>query len=134
MTDFKRIQGKSPIVKKLFISVAITAITVLALSFVCALISEKQGSSSAEIKIYSFAVLILASLLSGFVNSKRSSVKESILSSFLCTLIMLLVGIILSAGKTEAGAFMNYACFFLLSSAGAYLGKKRVKKARRHRR
>jgi len=134
MTDLKKFKIKNQNLRDLFFSVITVLATLLVLSFIAALILSAAKSNSKDIRLYSLAVLIASAFLSGFINSKLRSVKHGIFAALFIVLMMLLLGIILSVGKLSGGAFMNYGCFFLVSCGSAYLGKRRAKKQRRHKR
>ena len=134
MADFKKTQGKNQSIRGLLLSSAFIILVIVTLSFIAAIICNITQCRSDGIKIYALGVLIASALISGFVNSKRGGVKEALFASLFISLIMLLLGIILSGGKIAASAFMNYGCFLLISVAGSYLGRRRDSKPRHKRR
>ena len=134
MSELKKANEKNRSIRGLLISALFSVLVILSLSMIAALICNAVKADSGLVRLYSLGALVLSAFVSGFVNSKRVGVSYSLFSGLLVSLIMLMVGIIISSGKLSAGAFMNYGCFFLVSIAGAYLGKIPSSKKRRRRR
>ena len=134
MSELKKANEKNRSVRGLLFSALFSVLVILSLSMIAALICNAVKADSGLVRLYSLGALVLSAFVSGFVNSKRVGVSYSLFSGLLVSLIMLMVGIIISSGKLSAGAFMNYGCFFLVSIAGAYLGKMPSSKKRRRRR
>ena len=133
MTETSRTQSNKNL-KELFISGIFTILVIAVISFAAAILCSFNYKNSGDLKLYSFAALILAGLLTGFINSKRNGMKTAVFTALFVSLILLLIGIIITGGKIGFGAIMNYLCFFLLSVAGAYIGRKKERRHRRKRR
>jgi hypothetical protein len=91
-----------------------------------------------KIGIFTLIMLIVSSAVSGIFTSWQNPTEKigfSMTAALGITLVMLLIGIIISAGKLSGGAFMNYGCYFgtyaLLSYLGMRAKDKRKRKMRR---
>ena len=120
------------------ICLGFSVVTILILTMILAWISISTVDPTGKIGIFSLISLILAAILSGLFASWQNptdGVGFSVVSGLGMTLIMLLCGIIASAGKLSGGAFMNYGCYFgtyaLLSYIGMRAKDKRKRKMRR---
>ena len=113
-------------------------VTILILTMILAWISISTLDPTGKIGIFSLTSLIISAVISGLFASWQNptdGVGFSIVSGLGMTLIMLLCGIIASAGRLSGGAFMNYGCYLgtyaLLSYIGMRAKDKRKRKMRR---
>ena len=120
------------------ICLGFSTVTILVLAMILAWISISTDDPTGKIGIFSLISLILAATLSGLFASWQNptdGVGFSVISGLGMTLIMLLCGIIVSAGRLSGGAFMNYGCYLgtyaLLSYIGMRAKDKRKRKMRR---
>ena len=120
------------------ICLGFSVVTILILTMILAWISISTLDPTGKIGIFSLISLILAATLSGLFASWQNptdGVGFSVISGLGMTLIMLLCGIIVSAGRLSGGAFMNYGCYLgtyaLLSYIGMRAKDKRKRKMRR---
>lgn len=120
------------------ICLGFSMVTILVLTMILAWISISTDDPTGKIGIFSLIALIIAATISGLFASWQNptdGVGFSVISGLGMTLIMLLCGIIASAGKLSGGAFMNYGCYLgtyaLLSYIGMRAKDKRKRKARR---
>ena len=86
------------------------------------------------VKPFSICALIISAALASFISSKRGGMASAILSALIFTLIMLIFGVVISGGKTNAGALINYVCYMLTSLLFAYLASRAPKKRWQRRR
>lgn len=120
---------------RFFISLGFSALMIVVLSFVFALVAGKLTDPTKNLAIFSFAAMLISAAAGGIFSARISEGKLSfsLLSSVAVILIMLIVCIIANGGKIPASAFMNYGCYmgvYLLAS----LLVKGSSKRRRHRR
>ena len=121
-----------------FICAAIAVLLIILLSLSAAAITMSLQNPSASIGIISLAVLIISAAVSGFINAKLFPNQKAVFGAsvaLLITLLMLLSCVIACNGKVGGSAFMNYGCYFSISTLACYLG--RISKKRRktnHRR
>lgn len=120
------------------ICLGFSMVTILVLTMILAWISISTDDPTGKIGIFSLIALIIAATISGLFASWQNptdGVGFSVISGLGMTLIMLLCGIIASAGKLKGGTFMNYGCYLgtyaLLSYIGMRAKDKRKRKARR---
>ena len=120
------------------ICLGFSTVTITVLTMILAWISISTDDPTGKIGIFSLISLILAATLSGLFASWQNptdGVGFSVISGLGMTLIMLLCGIIVSAGRLSGGAFMNYGCYLgtyaLLSYIGMRAKDKRKRKMRR---
>ena len=120
------------------ICLGFSMVTMLIFAMIMAWISISTDDPTGKIGIFSLVSLIAAAVASGIFASKinpTDGVGFSVIAGLGMTLIMLLCGIIASAGKLSGGAFMNYGCYFgtyaLLSYLGMRAKDKRKRKMRR---
>ena len=112
-------------------SLAVFLITALAAGAVLSA-TEDPTASLATVSLGAFG---LSGLVSGFILASRrrsGGVILSILTALALTLLLLLVGILLTGGHLPGRAMMNHLCYLLIASFGALLGGMRTRKPRRH--
>ena len=110
------------------IGIGICIIILLICAFIMAIALTGTSNSSAKINVYSLAALIIAAALSGAVNSRlkgEGGVLHAFLTSLSTAVLMLAIGLIISAGRLSCGSFMNYACYIGVSTLTGYLGRKK---------
>jgi ribose/xylose/arabinose/galactoside ABC-type transport system permease subunit len=90
-------------------------------------ISSMTPDPTGKIGIFTLIMLIVSSAVSGIFTSWQNPTEKigfSMTAALGITLVMLLSGIIISAGKLSGGAFMNYGCYFSIYTLFSYLGSK----------
>jgi len=116
----------------LYSSIILTIIFFLVTVALTAILYRSEDPT-AKAPVYSFVSLLTSGVVGGFVSSRIYGFKTALLGAVLVALLMLLLGIIISSGGIGIGAFMNYFCYIATSLVGAYLGRPREKKRKRHR-
>ena len=117
-----------------FPALGISMITLFVFAFISSLIVYSTANPTNNLEIAALATLISAAIASGIIISRFKGDGGFVvagLSSFAVVLIMLIIGIIISGGKTAPSAFLNYGCYVGISMLSAYLGRKRGRARRR---
>ena len=102
-------------------------VTILIFAMIMAWISISTDDPTGKIGLFSLVSLIAAAVASGIFASKINPTDDvgfSVIAGLGMTLIMLLCGIIASAGKLTGGAFMNYACYLGTYALLSYIGMR----------
>lgn len=113
---------------------AISAVIMLALTLLCSVIVNMMSDPLAATDIASLAVLLVAAAVSGFVISRRAPEKKMLtasLSALLLCLVLIVIGLIVSAGALTGRIFLNYICYMGVSLLCAWLGARDKKRHRR---
>ncbi len=134
MTKMKKQDKGRYGIRGLLYSSLITFGIIIVISFIFSLIAASADNPIAKTDIFSLLSLIISGVVSSFICSKRFGMGKALLSSLFVILIMLLLGIVFSSGRLSGSAFMNYGCFFGTCAVGSYLGRKREKKHKIHKR
>lgn len=130
----KYIKNNSGVISFL-ICLGICALCVIIFSLIAAIITSFLSDPTAVIDIFSFASLLISSVISAFIINKvkkEANILFSVAIGLGAILLMLTVCLISEGGGIGASALMNYVCFlgaFILSSM---IAKKNGRK--RHRR
>ena len=122
--------------KSFLVSLGISALSLLAVAFVMALVAYSMENPTGNVALLSLVSLILSAIISGVVISRITGdggTRLVALSSLALMLILLLVGLVIKRGGVSSAAFMNYACFVGVSALAAYLGRKSENRRRRRR-
>ena len=125
-------------VQSFFICAAIAVLLIILLSVPASAIALSLKNPSEAIEIISLAVLVLSAAVSGFLNARLFPEQKAVFGASVAlfiTLLMLLTCVIACNGKVSGSAFMNYGCYFGISTLFSYLGRtgKRRRKTN-HRR
>ncbi len=105
----------------------------IVLSMLAAFILSSLKNPTANLKLFSLAVLLISAVISGYSISKHNgNALSSIAVSAAFVGIMFIVSLIFAKGNVGGGVFMNYLCYMLVAAFFAFIGRKREK--RRHRR
>ncbi len=134
MLKFKMREKSGNGIGGLLISSLIALFSVAVFSFAFALITASAENPSERMGLYSLAALIASGIFSGVLTCRLYGTCRAMLSALLTVLVMMLIGIIISSGKLSGAAFMNYASFIGTFTVGAYLGRPRDKRHKRHKR
>ncbi len=108
--------------------------TILLLSMVGAAIAAALDDPTGNLGLISLAVMLISAAVSGVFSTRmkgEGGLPFSALVALTVVLIMLLINVIVCAGKVSLGAFMNYLCYLGVAVMAAFLGKKRDKHRRR---
>ena len=119
---------------RLLFCLTISAAAIIIFSLIASLAVSVFDYTTKYIGLFSLVAMLLAASATGFLISRIFNDDGMLipsLASLSVVLIMLLVNVILSAGKVSGGAFMNYGCYFGAYNLFAFLGKQRSMK--RHR-
>ena len=121
-----------------FICLAISLLGVVVLSMITAAILSASTDPTGRIGIFSLITLILSACLGGLVSSGLNPTEKPTFPLTVAlgvSIVMLISGVILTAGHLSLGAFMNYGCYFGCYALLSYFGGKggRSKKRRKRR-
>lgn len=115
--------------KAFLISVALSLLSFLAISFIAAVFSDMLEDSRAGAERLTLVCIIISGFTSGFISRKLlSGFAQSLASCAVVTLIFALTACI--ASGYSLGAFMNELTYLLLSVPGALLARERKKRRR----
>ena len=117
------------------ICLAMSAMVIILLSLMFALVSNMSNDPTGNLGIFSLLTVLLAAAASGFATAKikkENAIGFSALVSLATVLIMLLSCVIMN-GKVSGSAFMNYICYIGVATLFSLLGA-REKSHKRHRR
>lgn len=129
----KRLSLKGNIAMTFLICLAMSALVIILLSLIFALIANMSKDPTGNLGIFSLVSLLLGATISGFASAKikkESAVGFSALVALALTLVMLLICVIANSGKIPVSAFMNYACYNGVATLSAFIGSRE----RRHKR
>lgn len=135
MFNGKKFSLKGNLAVTFLICLAISALIIILLSLIFALIANASGDPTGNLGLFSLTALIIGAAASGFVSAKikkEGAVVFSALVALALSLIMLIICVIMS-GKISLAAFMNYLCYIGVATLSAFVGS-REKKHKRHRR
>ena len=111
-----------------------SALLIVLLSFVMAIIANSSDDPTSKIGIYSLLTLLISAAISGVAISRikgEGGFGVAALTALTVALIMTFIGIIMSGGRLTLGCFMNYGCYLGVSVMFAYLGRKKEKRHKR---
>ncbi len=112
--------------------IVFSGVLLIALSLLSAILLSGMKNPTANIKIFSLAVLLVCAAISGFASSRyNGNALSGIIASAIFVGIMLIISLIAAKGDIGGGIFMNYLCYMLVAAFSAFLGKKRERR-RRH--
>ena len=115
----------------ILIGMAVSIVTVFAVSFALAVISSMTNNPTALTGAFSLLALILAGLISGFFISRfngNGGAIVGILSSVIAAAIMLSVGLVWKKGAISYGVLINMLAYVGVSVIASVLGKRKPKK------
>ena len=118
------------------LSLGVCIATVVAVSFVLALIANSSVNSTENIPLFSLVSLVVSAAASGAIISRmrgQGEIKYTALGALSFVLLLLLIAIIATKGAVPPSAFMNYGCYLGTSLLSAYLTRSRGKARRRRR-
>lgn len=104
-------------------------------SLIGAFIAINNDDPTGVLGIASLASMIFAAIVSGVFAARfkaGAGLGYYALSALTVVLIMLLINVIMSAGRVSGGAFMNYGCYMGSYLLASYLGRKK-EGPRRHK-
>ena len=130
----KKSTGRS-VAEEMLICLGLSALVIILTSLVGALIASGLKDPTGSLGLISLGAMVVSAIVSGLFSARfgDGSLRRSALEALAVVLIMLLVGVIISAGRVSGGAFMNYGCYFGIYLLSAYLGRRKHGH-RRHRR
>lgn len=115
----------------ILIGMAVSIVTVFAVSFALAVISSMTNNPTALTGAFSLLALILAGLISGFFISRfngNGGAIVGILSSVIAAAVMLSVGLVWKKGAISYGVLINMLAYVGVSVIASVLGKRKPKK------
>ena len=130
----KKHTGRS-VAEELLICLGLSALVIIITSLIGALIASGLKDPTGNLGLISLIAMIISALVSGIFSARfgDGGLRRSALEALAVVLIMLLICVIMSAGRVSGGAFMNYGCYFGIYILSAYLGRRR-QGHRRHKR
>lgn len=129
----KYIKNHSGVISFL-ICLGICVLCVIAFSFIAALITNFLSDPTAVIDIFSFATLLMSSVVSAFIINKVKREANTLFFVAIglgAALLMLTVCLISEGGGISASALMNFLCFFGAFILSSIIAKRNGRK--RHR-
>ena len=105
---------------------AVSALIIIFLSLIFAIVANTLEDPTGNLGIFSFAVLIIGAAAGGFISAKMKKEGAVVFSSLVAltlTLIMLVICLITDGG-VNLSALMNYLCYIGVASLGATVGAK----------
>ena len=123
----KLIKAELGTLPKLLIGALTAGISIIAVSFILALISSVTKDPTSLTGLLSLLSLIIAGALFGFTFSKLSGdggAAITFASSVLTALIMSVIGLISRGGKVHFGVFINYLAYLATVALCAALAGK----------
>ena len=129
----KRFSIKGNLAIEFLICLGISALAIVGLSFVFALVANGLEDSTGNLGIFSLISLLLGGAIGGFISAKIKKDGALIFSALvaLATVLIMLVICVIMSGKIGGGAFMNYACYMGVAVFSAFLGSR--EKRHKHR-
>ena len=127
MHKAKRLLEGGGIGIKFLICFSISALLILILSLISAMIVAGLKDPTKSIGIFSLGAILLSAVISGVICTRvkgEGGLRFALLVALSVVLIMLLINVIICNGKVSGGAFINYGCYLSLSTLSAYIGKK----------
>ena len=118
------------------LSLGVCIATVVAVTFILALIANSSANSTENIPLFTLVSLVVSAAASGVMISRikgQGGIKFTALVALTFVLILLLIAIIATKGAVPPSAFMNYGCYLGTSLLSAYLTRSRGKARRRRR-
>lgn len=133
MFKAKRHVGQDSVAVSFLICFAISALTIILFSVISALILYSLDDPTKNLGAFSLVTMMLSAATSGVISARikgDGGFQFAILVALAVVLVMLLINVIICAGKVSGGAFMNYGCYLAVAALSAFVGKK----GERHRR
>ncbi len=115
---------------------AISVLLIILLSLASALIVGALDDPTKYLGVFSLGAMLLSAIAGGVCCARikgEGGVRFAALVALAIVLVMLLINVIISAGKVSGGAFMNYGCYLGTFALSAFIGKKK-EGHRKHRR
>ena len=131
----KYINGGSPSVKFL-ICLGFSAILLLLVSFIMALVAVSTENPGGVVGIFALASMLVSAIAGGIFSAKMNhgaTLLQNALVPLALVLIMLLIAVIMTGGKVSGGAFMNYGCYLGVFILSVVFGKREPKRHRHKR-
>ena len=134
MFNGRRVSFKGNVAFEFLICFLISALAIVGLSFIFALIANSLEDSTGHLGIFSLVTLLMGGAIGGFITAKVKRDGALVFSAIvaLAVVAIMLIICLITSGNL-GGAFMNYACYMGVAIFSAFLGS-REKKHRRHKR
>ena len=114
------------------LGVSISALLLCALT--ASIISFASKDPTAILPMLSLSALLLSGALSSALNARMRGTVCALTAAATATVLILIVGLILSGGALSPAALMNCGCYVGVSALITVLSKGRTKRARHTRR
>ena len=135
MNKSKKRKIKRTAANALAVGIAVSILAFLLCALIGALICGAFPDPTKNIGAVSFATLVFSGAINGFFTSRykgEGGVLPAFLSSLIFAIVILLVGLILTAGELPAVVPINLLVHLMASLFFAFLGRKREKSHRKH--
>ena len=130
----KRKRKELGLVSLIMIGAAVGLGAILLIAFILAFVSSMTKNPTSLTGGLALVTLLVSGAVSGFGISKANSeggALVGILSSIITVAVILVIGLIASAGKLNLGVFLNLIAYMMTATLAAILGKKRIKRRKR---
>lgn len=130
----KRKRKELGLTSLIMIGAAVGLGAILLVTFILAFISSMTKDPTSLTGGLSLAALLVSGAVSGFGISKANGeggALVGILSSIITVAVILVIGLITSAGKLNLGVFLNLIAYTMTATLASILGKKRIKRRKR---
>ncbi len=135
MKKHRGLKKRTPAPLLMLYEVVFSAVLIIALSLLSAIVLSSMKNPTANIKIFSLIILLVCAVVSGFLTSRyNQSILSSIIASLIFTAIMLIISLICAKGAVGGGVFMNYLCYMGTAAVSAFVGGRKKENKHRHRR
>ncbi len=115
---------KSSGIRSLLIGVGIAAVSYFFLAFVFSVAAYLGSDPTRRVGLFSLISLVVSGAVTGFAVTKKSEGKfTALLSSLILSLILLVVGVIISKGAPSLGNFINIAIYVASVAIFSRLGR-----------
>ena len=111
MLKGKRALQGGNIAGSFLICLALSGAVILGLSLICAFIASRLNDPTGNLGLFSLVAMLLSAVISGVLCARikgEGGARFSFLVALSVVLIMLLINVIICAGKVSLSAFMNY--------------------------
>jgi putative membrane protein (TIGR04086 family) len=130
----KRKSKELGLVALIMIGTAVGLGTIIATAFILALISSLTKDPTSLTSWLSLASLLISGAVSGFIISRANGEGGALVgisASVISAALLIIIGLIMSAGRLRLGVFINVIAYLSVAVFGSILGKKRIKRRRR---
>ena len=117
----------------LWFSLIVSLISLMILCFICAFILMRSENPSENLGIGTIMLFPICGSVCGLAGSLykgENATKESLMASSICSLLLIVLGLILSGGRLSPSVLINSLVFILSSVIIAYLSRPKQRRRR----